>query len=266
MPKIQVDDIQIYYELHGDGFPLVMINGLGGHIDTWNPGHIRELSKRFKLVLFDNRGAGRTDLSDKEYSITLFADDTAGLMDALGIPRAHVFGISMGGMIAQELVINYPEKVEKLVLCSTSCGGMKAVQPSMDVVQLLMADRSGLSPEEIVRMDIPTILTEDFIKNNPDFVELHIQRTVKAPLSEEAFMRQVSALMSFNAYDRLSKIKAPTLILQGKRDILVPPENASILAEAIPNAKLLYFENSAHILAEEMGKVPQVLTNFLAES
>jgi len=177
MPKVKVNDVQIYYELHGDGFPLVMINGLGGHVYTWNPDHIRELSK---------------------YSIKLFADDTAGLMNALGIPRAHVFGISMGGMIAQELVINYPEKVEKLVLCSTSCGGAKAVQPSMDVVQLLMADRSALSPEEIVRMDIPTILTEDFIKNNPDFVELHIQRTLKAPLSEEAFMRQVSALMSFD--------------------------------------------------------------------
>jgi 3-oxoadipate enol-lactonase len=136
----------------------------------------------------------------------------------------------------------------------------------MDVVQLLMADRSALSPEEIVRMDIPTILTEDFIRNNPDFVELHIQRTVKAPLSEEAFMRQVSALMSFDTYDKLSQIKAPTLILQGKRDILVPPENGSILAEAIPNAKLVYFENSAHILAEEMEKVPQVIMNFLAES
>ena len=266
MPKVKVNDVQIYYELHGDGFPLVMINGLGGHVYTWNPDHIRELSKRFKLVLFDNRGAGRTDLSDKEYSIKLFADDTAGLMNVLGIPRAHVFGISMGGMIAQELVLDYPEKVEKLVLCSTSCGGAKAVQPSMDVVQLLMADRSALSPEEIVRMDIPTILTEDFIRNNPDFVELHIQRTVKAPLSEEAFMRQVSALMSFDTYDKLSKIKAPTLILQGKRDILVPPENGSILAEAIPNAKLVYFENSAHILAEEMEKVPQVIMNFLAES
>lgn len=266
MPKIKVNDIQIYYEVHGEGFPLVMINGLGGHIDTWDPGYIRELSKRFKLVLFDNRGAGRTDISDKEYTIKLFADDTAGLMEALGIPRAHVFGISMGGMIAQELVLNYPEKVENLVLCSTSCGGAKAVQPSMEVVGVLMADRSTLSPEEIVRMDIPTILTQDFIKNNPEFVELYVQRTLKAPLSEEAFMRQVNALMDFNTYDRLGQIKAPTLILHGKRDVLVPPENGSILAETIPNAKLVYFENSAHILAEEMEKALTILIDFLVES
>jgi len=266
MPKIKVNDIQICYEVHGEGFPLVMINGLGGHIDTWDPSHIQELSKRFKLVIFDNRGAGRTDISDKEYTIKLFADDTAGLMEALGIPRAHVFGISMGGMIAQELVLNYPEKVENLVLCSTSCGGVKSVQPSMEVIGVLMADRSTLSPEEIVRMNIPTILTEDFIKNNPDFVEHYIQRTLKAPLSEEAFMRQVNALMNFNTYDRLGQIKAPTLILHGKRDVLVPPENGSVLAEAIPNAKLVYFENSAHILAEEMEKVLQVLIDFLVES
>ncbi|MBE0511548.1 alpha/beta hydrolase [Candidatus Bathyarchaeota archaeon] len=129
-----------------------------------------------------------------------------------------------------------------------------------------MADRSTLSPEEIVRMNIPTILTEDFIKNNPDFVEPYIQRTLKAPLSEEAFMHQVNALMNFNTYDRLGQIKAPTLILHGKRDVLVPPENGSILAEAIPNAKLVYFENSAHILAEEMEKVLQVLIDFLVES
>ena len=266
MPKVKVNDIQIYYEVHGEGFPLIMINGLGGNIYTWDPRFIQELSKKFKLVIFDNRGAGHTDISDREYTIKLFADDTAGLMDALRISRAHVFGISMGGMIAQELVLNYPEKVEKLVLCSTYCGGAKSVQPSTDVIEPLMADRSALSPEEIARMAIPIIFTEDFIKNNPDFVELSIQRTLKALTSDEAFMRQLDALMNFDTYDRLSQIKAPTLILHGKRDVLVPPENAPILAKAIPNAKLVYFGNSAHVLAEEMEKVLRTLLDFLAES
>ena len=266
MPKVKLDDFQIYYELHGDGFPIVMINGLGGHVDTWNPDQIRELSKRLKLVLFDDRGAGRTDLSEKEYSIRLFADDTAGLMDALGITRANVFGISMGGMIAQELVLNYPKKVEKLVLCSTSCGGTKPIQPAGELIRALIVDRSVLSPEEIVRMSIPVLFTDTFIENNPDFVEDRVQRTLKAPISMEAFMRQVNALMSFDTHDRLSQIKTPTVILAGKQDVLVPPENASILAKAIPNARLLYFENSAHLLAEEMKKVLQALMGFLFES
>lgn len=262
MPKAKVNDIQIYYEVRGEGFPLVLINGLGGHIGTWDPRFIRELSKKLKLVIFDNRGAGHTDVSDSEYSIELFADDTAGLMDVLRISRAHVFGISMGGMIAQELVLNYPEKVDKLVLCSTNCGGANSVQPG-EVVRALMADMSALSPEEIVRMAVPALFTDEFVKNNTELVESHVQQTLKTPISEEAYMRQVGAIMNFDTYDRLSQIKAPTLILQGKMDLLVPSENGSILAEAISDSKLVYFENSAHVLAEEMETVLQVLVGFL---
>jgi pimeloyl-ACP methyl ester carboxylesterase len=263
MPKVRVNDIQIYYEVHGEGFPLIMIMGLGGNIDWWDPRMIRELSKRFKTVMFDNRGAGRTDVSDRKYSIKLFADDTAGLMDALGISRAHVLGISMGGMIAQELVLNYPKKVEKLVLCSTTCGGTKSVPPSEDVMGILMADGSTLSQKEVAKMTIPLILTEDFAKKNPDLVELMMQQMLKAPISNEAFMQQLNAIMEFDTHDRLPHIRAPTLVLHGKQDILVPPGNCSILAEAIPNAKHVYLGKSAHGLAEEMNEVINSLTDFL---
>ncbi|MGQ9459741.1 MAG: alpha/beta fold hydrolase [Candidatus Bathyarchaeaceae archaeon] len=266
MPKVKVNDIQIYYEMYGEGFPLVMIMGLGANIDWWDPRLIQELSKKFKLVMFDNRGSGRTDISDRQYSIKLFAEDTAGLMDALRISRAHILGISMGGMTAQELVLNYPEKVEKLVLCSTNCGGAKSVLASQEILEILTADRSALSPEEIVRATIPLLFTEDFIKENPDFVELSIQQMLRAPISNEGFMRQLNAIMEFDTYERLPQIKVPTLVLHGKRDILVPPENGAILAKAIPNAKLVYFENSAHGLIEEMEKVISVLLDFVTES
>jgi 3-oxoadipate enol-lactonase len=263
MPKVRVNDIQICYEVHGEGFPLIMIMGLGGNIDWWDPRMIRELSKRFKTVMFDNRGAGRTDVSDRKYSIKLFADDTAGLMDALGISKAHVLGISMGGMIAQELVLNYPKKVEKLVLCSTTCGGTKSVPPSEDVMGILMADGSTLSQKEVAKMTIPLILTEDFAKKNPDLVELMMHQMLKAPISNEAFMQQLNAIMEFDTHDRLPQIRAPTLVLHGKQDILVPPGNCSILAEAIPNAKHIYLGKSAHGLAEEMNQVINSLTGFL---
>jgi len=114
MPKVKVDDIQIYYEVHGKGFPLIMIMGLGGNADWWDPRLIQALSKEFKLIMFDNRGAGRTDISERKYSVKMFAEDAAGIMDALGISEAHVLGISMGGMIAQELVLNHPKKVDSL--------------------------------------------------------------------------------------------------------------------------------------------------------
>jgi len=266
MPKVKVNDIHVYYEVYGEGFPLIMIMGLGGNIDWWDPRLIHELSNKFKLVIFDNRGAGRTDISDKKYTIKLFANDTAGLMDALGISQAHVFGISMGGMIAQELVLNQPEKVEKLVLCSTNCGGTKSVLASQEILGMLTTDRSAFSPEEIVRVTIPILFTEEFIKNNPDFLELAIQQMLRAPISNEAFTRQLNAIMEFNTYKRLSQIRVPTLVLHGKRDVLVPPENGPILAKAIPNAKFVYFENSAHGLIEEMEKAISIVLDFLAKS
>lgn len=263
MPKVKVNDMQIYYEVRGEGFPLIMIAGLSGNIDWWDPRMIRELSKNFKTVMFDNRGAGRTEASDRECTIKLFADDAAGLMDALRISRAHVLGVSMAGMIAQELALNYPEKVEKLVLYSTSCGGAKSIPPSQEVLDVLTADLSKLSAEEAARMIVPVCFTKDFIDNNRDYVELMIRQILKAPISSKAYTRQLNAIMHFDTYDRLSQIKAPTLVLHGKRDILLPPGNGSILAKAIPNAKLVNLEKSAHLLTEDIGEVIHVITEFL---
>jgi len=115
-------------------------------------------------------------------------------------------------------------------------------------------------------MMLPVLFTEDFIQNNPDLVELSIQQMLRTPTSDETYMRQLNALMNFDTYERLSQIKVPTLILHGKRDVLVPPENGLTLAKAIQNAKLVYFEYSAHGLEEEMEKVISVLLDFLAES
>jgi pimeloyl-ACP methyl ester carboxylesterase len=263
MPSVKVNDIMVYYEVKGEGFPLVMIMGLGGNVDWWDPRMVLGLSKNFRMVMFDNRGAGRTDVSDREYTIGLFADDTAGLMDALGVSRAHVLGISMGGMIAQELVLNHPERVEKLVLCSTFCGGAKSVQADPEVLGTLTADLSGLSAEEVAKIIVPFCLTKDFIDDNPDFVERMTRQILRAPISGKAFTRQLSAIMEFDTFDRLSQVRAPTLVLRGRRDILIPPENGSILAEAIPDARLVNLEKSAHGLAEDMEEATKAITEFL---
>jgi len=264
VPKVKVDDIQIYYEVKGEGFPLVMIMGLGRNLESWDSRLVEGLSKKFKLVMFDNRGAGRTDISDREYTIRLFAEDITDLMNTLGISKAHILGISMGGMIAQELVLNYPEKVSKLVLCSTYSGGSKTVQPSQKVSEMLTADVSTMSPEEYYRkIYLPLVYTDDFIEENPDFMKLHVQKSLRYPISKAAYMRQLDAIGKFNTYERLQQIKTPTLVLHGRKDVLVPSENGAILAEAIPNAKLVNLEKSAHYLAEEMREVINVLTEFL---
>jgi len=256
MPKAGVNGIQMYYEVHGAGFPLVMIHGLSANSDWWEPRMVQELSKRFTTVLLDNRGAGRTDVSDRRYTMKLFADDTAGLMDALGIPKAHVLGISMGGRIAQELALDYPQKVEKLVLCSTSCGGEDSVRPSESVMKMLTTDRIASAHAAV---------TQDFVKKNPKLVEQTRQRVLRAPISDEAYNRQLNANLESNIYGRLSQIRAPTLIIAGRKDVLTPPENSSILARAIPGARLRYFENSAHALLEDMDEVINSVIGFLGQ-
>jgi pimeloyl-ACP methyl ester carboxylesterase len=263
MPKVRIGDVSIYYEVKGEGEPLVMIMGLAGNLDWWDPQMISEFSKYFKLILFDNRGAGRSDMGQKPFSIKLFADDTAGLMDALGISKAHVLGFSMGGMIAQELVLNYPEKVEKLVLCSTFCGAKKGVLPPPQPVPL---DDLEANPRKVMEFMARAIFTEEFIKNNPQVFEDMVQRMLRAPISKEAFLKQYYAIMEFDTYDRLPQIGVPTLILHGKKDILLPVENAIIMAQRIPKAKLIIFENAGHALAEEMDKVISAILNFLREN
>jgi len=263
MPKVKVNDIQMYYEVKGTGFPLVMIMGLGGNLDWWDPRMIEGLSENFKTVMFDNRGAGRTDSSDKQYTIKLFADDTAGSMDALSLPKAHVLGISMGGMIAQELAINYPEKVERLVLCSTDCGSARSVPASQETVKMMMRAGAASSIEETARMLWPLGLTKDFIDHNADRLELALKRISKAPTSAGCFQRQALAIRGFNSFDTLPQIKVPTLVLSGKQDVLIPWENGPILSKAIPNGKHVCFEKSAHMLVEEMDEVVQAITEFL---
>lgn len=126
MPRVKVDDIEIFYEMQGEGAPLVLIMGWTASSESWDPQLVEELSRFYTVIVFDNRGTGRSDKPDLEYSIEMMTDDVAGLLEAINIQKAHVLGFSMGGMIAQELALRYPEKVSSLILCGTSCGGQTA--------------------------------------------------------------------------------------------------------------------------------------------
>jgi len=262
--KVKVNDINIYYEIHGDVFPLVMIHGFTANLDWWPPYLIDEISKNFKTLFFDNRGAGRTDKPDIEYSIKGMADDTLGLMDALNIERAHVLGISMGGFIAQELVLNYPERVEKLVPCSTMCGGAKATPIHPEAMQVLIRDREGLPQEEIIRNWIPILFSEDFIKNNPEFIEEFIRRALIAPIPPYSAKRQLLGSALFSSARRLKKVNTPTLVIHGKKDAIFPPQNAEIIANLIPEAKASIFDNIGHFVFSEAPEIAvKTLLDFL---
>lgn len=264
MPKIKVNGLNLYYEIHGEGFPLILVMGISADIYWWDSPFITELSKEFTTIIFDNRGVGRSDDPGEKFLLKAMTDGTVGLMNALGIERAHIFGISMGGMIAQEIVLNYPEKVEKLILCSTTCGGPKAVVATNEVVQLMMSFTRMDHDLKIAKQAVPLMFTEDFMKNNPNYVNAKIENMAKIPTSASSYTNQLFAGNKFNSMNKLKQINTPTLILHGRKDILIPPENGEILANLILGAELKYFDESAHwIFAPDPDLISNAIIEFL---
>lgn len=235
MPSVPVRDINIYYEEHGSGEPLVMIPGLSSDLQAWAL-QAPALSRHFRVITLDNRGAGRTSAPDKPYSISGMADDVAGFMDHLGIARAHVLGFSMGGFIAQELALKHAAKVNKLILLATA--------PYIDgytenvVKSWISLRRSNLSREQVQRITAAWLYSADLFDDRERF-EQAIAKGAANPYAQQdhAFIRQAQAVLAFDARDRAAKITCETLLVSGEEDILIPPRNSDRLAKLLPKAK-----------------------------
>jgi pimeloyl-ACP methyl ester carboxylesterase len=262
VPKVKVNDIQLYYEVHGQGEPLVLIMGLGASTLGWDM-QVPTFSRESQVVAFDNRGSGRSDKPATLYTIRLLADDTAGLMDALGIASAHVYGQSMGGLIAQELALTYPQRVRTLVLGSTSCGGRQAV-PALPEHLTLMASLITFSPEEAAEKGLPLMYSDEFIaRRRQELIDRALAEAELRP-PPDAFARQVQAAVRYKAYDRLTQIRCPTLVISGSDDKIVPAENSRILAERIPNAEFVVLPKAGHgYLVECAEESNAIVLDFL---
>jgi pimeloyl-ACP methyl ester carboxylesterase len=265
MPRVQVNDIAMNYEIHGQGFPLLLIAGMGADHTAWDENLVHDLAGRFQTIIFDNRGARHTDCPKGAFSIKQFAADAAGLLDALGITQAHVFGHSMGGLIAQQVAIDFPQKVTKLVLCSTTAGPSKAISPPDHVTQGIMDRAHGkLTDEQIVDLKVDHSFTKEFQQAHPDYIKKFRQKAATYLMPPEPYLRQVQAAWGYNSVRFLKKLKVPTFIMQGKKDGLVPWENAEILAQLIPGAKIAYCPESAHTLyTAEPEAFMKTLLDFL---
>ena len=244
MPKVRVADINIHYETYGQGEPLVLIMGLGGGSSLWWR-QVDFFSPEYRVAAYDSRGVGRTDKPDTPYSMDMLVGDAAGLLERLGIASAHIYGVSMGGMVAQELALRYPELVSSLVLGATTCGGGHAAMPSQETLQKLFGIMT-LSPEEAVKVATSVTFSPTFIERHPDKISDWLIKGAESPPSPMGFKRQAEAAAGFDTYDRLPQIRVPTLILAGTADQLIPSDNSRILASRIPNAKLVLFEGAGH--------------------
>jgi len=241
-----VSDIRTYYEILGEGKPLLLIMGLGGHILDWGWILPKKLAEGRQAIAFDNRGSGRSDQPAGPYTTAQMANDTIGLLDALGVERADVFGVSMGGMIAQEIAVRHPERVDRLILGATSAGGDAQVL-ALPEVQAYLEPRLDLTLHEALWWSAPAGFPEEFIDAHPDVVERKIQANMAYPSQLFAYQAQLAAYRAFDIVDRISEICALTLVLTGDSDILVPPENGRILAESIPGAELHVIEGAGHL-------------------
>lgn len=250
MAWIENKGVRIYYEIDGEGDPVIFFSGVGGGTWSWYR-QLPYFTKRYEVVVFDNRGAGRSDKPKEPYSMEDFADDASLILDKLGIWKTFVVGISMGGMIAETFALKYPKRVRGLVLGATHCGGSERIPPEPEILACFM-DNEGLREEEIIDKNTKILFSANFLLKNPDEVEEYKQVQLQAGVQPQyALENQLLAIRNFSCCHRLHHIEAPTLIITGSDDILVPPENSRILKERIPNSQLVVLPDVGHAIHVE---------------
>ena len=265
MPDATIDGVKIHYSETGEGEPLLLIMGYGMPGEAWL-GSIPFLGG-FRAIYYDNRGTGQSDRPGGPYTIGQMADDAAGLLEHLGIDDAHVYGVSMGGMIAQELALRHPEKVRSLVLGCTMCGGEHSTMCEPEILDELIAVVGGMGtmdPAAWVDRQLPLLFTREWVEANPGIRDMLLMiAPMLPPTPPETAQHAMAGLWGWSSHDRLAQITAPTLVVHGDRDVLIPVENARVLAATIPGARLHIVEGAGHgYPAQDPVGVHQLVTDF----
>lgn len=249
MPYTSAPCFRMEYGTNGAGTPLLLINGLGSDRSEWLF-QLPAFEERFLVITFDNRGAGGSDVPPGPYTTAQMADDAAALLEHLGVGRAHILGVSLGGMVAQEVALRHPHRVGKLVLACTAPGGEGSVRPAPAVLEAF-ARSPGADPEKEIRRTIPFLYTEEYRRSHPEEIEAFVRRRLANPVSAEGNAAQLAAAVGHSGWDRLGSIRMPTLVITGDADRLVPPENSRRIAHRIPGAKLVILPGAPHRLFAE---------------
>jgi pimeloyl-ACP methyl ester carboxylesterase len=254
---VKAGDIKISYEEFGNGYPLILIMGYSGEKEFWPDLLINELSKLYRVIIFDNRGIGGSTSTEKEYSIELFAEDTKSFLDALGIKKANVLGWSMGTYVLQELMLKYPDKINKLIILSGNCRGKESVEPSQNVIDTL-TDTSG-TVQEIGERFIKLLFPSEFLKSHSDMSWIY--SNIKRKPQIKNIQKQGKALGKWKGdCDRLQNIKKPVLLITGCEDIVIPPQNSFAICNKIPGTWLVQFKGAGHGL---MFQYPKKLSDTI---
>jgi 3-oxoadipate enol-lactonase len=261
------DGTRLHYEIRGQGEPLALIFGYGGSSRGWGEPFLKLLEARFRIVVIDNRGTGRSDQPEQPFSLADMAADAASVLDHAGIERAHLMGISMGGMIAQEFALNHPARLRGLVLGCTMCGLAHSVPGDPEVLAAL-----AVNPAEPMAPQVERLLAACCAK--PFAASASGQAVLRARVAEvmnypmtpaHTYQLHWKAIEGFDVFDRLPKIKSPTLVITGTSDLLVPDANSDIIKERIPGARIHKLPGAGHVFFwEAPEETAEAVTQFLS--
>ncbi|HZU14717.1 MAG TPA: alpha/beta hydrolase [Chloroflexota bacterium] len=242
MPTVEANGITLNYEIHGEGEPLLLINGLADDLTSWGY-QIPDFERHYRTIIFDNRGIGGSSKPEGGYTTAEMAADAKGLLDALGVPRTHVLGVSMGGMIAQEFALHYPDAVHKLVLAAT-CSEPSEANSRLYTFWQHAAPRLGLP--EMMKEVLLWCFTPEYFQTHPEDAQATEEALTSITQPVPAYLSQLHSIQTHNATDRLGQIKAETLVLGAPKDLIFPPVQSEQITAGIPKATVQFTESGGH--------------------
>lgn len=262
MPKASINGLKLYYEVDGTGEPLVLIPGFAAGRWIWFK-QVAALYQNFRTISFDPRGISASDKPDGPQTIGLLANDVAHLLREISVESAHIVGASFGGFVAQEFALNFPSMTKKLVLCCTSFGGPNHVMPSPETLMALSSTKA-LNTEERMRANLLLAFTPEYVRTRVTEVDRIVQLRATNEVPEHVYLSQLQAAVQFNAESRVEAITAPTLVISGDADIIVPVQNSRNLAAKIPGARLRIVEGGSHtFFIERAAEFNGIVKEFL---
>jgi 3-oxoadipate enol-lactonase len=251
----------LHWERTGSGAPVLLIMGLGLSGGAWWR-TVPVLARDLEVITFDHRGVGRSKASCYAYSTKTMADDAVSVLDAAGIDRAHIYGISLGGMVAQQVALRHPQRVRSLVLGATSAGGSRALPPDQSVLSFLRR-RVWMRHEEAARTSVRFNYSERCLAEHPERVEEDIAQRLTHSFPAPAYWAQLWAASTHDTYRELHRIEAPTLVVHGSEDLMIPLENGRMVASRIPGARLVELPGTGHLYATETPEVDTEISAFM---
>ncbi len=265
---LDCDDLKLAYRLLNEGAdhdPVLMIMGWTGVKEDWRS-LAAALAERHPTVVFDNRGMGESTITEGPYTIAQLAADARRLLDHLGWEKAHVVGISMGGMIAQQLALDAPERVHRLVLGCTMHGGTGHVPPDAETLAGMQISGPVTDPRDILRATLRINFTEAWIAADPARFERIVENSLPYRRSRRGLFAQLQAILEFDLEHRIGEIQAPTLVVHGTGDRLIPCANAEKIASRIPDSRLLTLPDAGHLFWDmDEGRAAREILEFFAE-